>query len=124
MPAMALAKRPLLVSPVCTRTTDGPFRPIALEACGLTGALSCFGDGSGAACPCGNESAPSERAGCNSSLGHGGALRASGRASLTGDTLALEGSAMPNSAVLYFQGESMEKTLAWAEGECEGFMRS
>jgi microcystin degradation protein MlrC len=32
MPAMALAKRPLLVSPVCTRTTDGAFRPIALEA--------------------------------------------------------------------------------------------
>jgi ABC-type glycerol-3-phosphate transport system substrate-binding protein len=24
----------------------------------------------------------------------------------------------------YFQGEAMEKTLAWAEGECEGFMRS
>jgi hypothetical protein len=24
----------------------------------------------------------------------------------------------------YFQGESMEKTLAWAEGECEGYMRS
>jgi Bacterial extracellular solute-binding protein len=24
----------------------------------------------------------------------------------------------------YYQGESMEKTLAWAEGECEGFMRS
>jgi ABC-type glycerol-3-phosphate transport system substrate-binding protein len=24
----------------------------------------------------------------------------------------------------YFQGEPMEKTLAWAEGECEGFMRS
>jgi hypothetical protein len=22
------------------------------------------------------------------------------------------------------QGEPMEKTLAWAEGECEGFMRS
>jgi microcystin degradation protein MlrC len=32
MPAMALAKRPLLVSPVCTRTTDGPFRQIVLEA--------------------------------------------------------------------------------------------
>ncbi|QIG49338.1 M81 family metallopeptidase [Nordella sp. HKS 07] len=32
MPAMALAKRPLLVSPVCTRTTDGPLRPIAEEA--------------------------------------------------------------------------------------------
>jgi ABC-type glycerol-3-phosphate transport system substrate-binding protein len=26
--------------------------------------------------------------------------------------------------VRYFQGETMEKTLAWAEGECEGYMRS
>jgi len=26
--------------------------------------------------------------------------------------------------VRYFQGEAMEKTLAWVEGECEGFMRS
>jgi len=24
----------------------------------------------------------------------------------------------------YAQGEPMEKTLAWTEGECEGFMRS
>jgi microcystin degradation protein MlrC len=32
MPVMALAKRPLLVTPTVTRTTDGPFRPIALEA--------------------------------------------------------------------------------------------
>ena len=24
----------------------------------------------------------------------------------------------------YYQGEAMEKTLSWAEGECEGFMRS
>ncbi len=32
MPAMALAKRPLLVSPICTRTTDGPLRPIVEEA--------------------------------------------------------------------------------------------
>jgi hypothetical protein len=24
----------------------------------------------------------------------------------------------------FHQGEAMEKTLAWAEGECEGFMRS
>jgi ABC-type glycerol-3-phosphate transport system substrate-binding protein len=24
----------------------------------------------------------------------------------------------------YYQGEAMEKTLAWAEGECEGFLRS
>src|SRR5260221_1911754 len=31
-PAMALAKRPMIVSAVCTRTTDGPLRPIAEEA--------------------------------------------------------------------------------------------
>jgi hypothetical protein len=24
----------------------------------------------------------------------------------------------------YYQGEAMEKTLAWAEGECEGYMRT
>jgi hypothetical protein len=27
-------------------------------------------------------------------------------------------------AVRFYQGEQMEKTLAWAEGELEGFMRS
>ena len=26
--------------------------------------------------------------------------------------------------VRYYQGDAMEKTLAWAEGECEGYMRS
>ena len=31
-PKMALAKRPLIVSPVCTRTTDGPLRPVVEEA--------------------------------------------------------------------------------------------
>jgi microcystin degradation protein MlrC len=32
MPAMALAKRPMIISPVCTRTTDGPLRPVVEEA--------------------------------------------------------------------------------------------
>ncbi len=32
MPAMAMAKRPLLLSPVSTRTTDGPLRPVVEEA--------------------------------------------------------------------------------------------
>jgi len=27
-------------------------------------------------------------------------------------------------ALRYFRGDKMEDTLAWAEGECEGFMRS
>jgi microcystin degradation protein MlrC len=32
MPAMSLAKRPMIVSPVCTRTTDGPLRPVVEAA--------------------------------------------------------------------------------------------
>lgn len=31
---------------------------------------------------------------------------------------------MTKMCVRYFQGEAMEKTLSWAESECEGFMRS
>jgi hypothetical protein len=43
-------------------------------------------------------------AGCLNSLGTGGALVASGSASLAVDTLVLSGSGMPNSSALYFQG--------------------
>jgi microcystin degradation protein MlrC len=32
MPVMALAKRPMVVSPVCARTTDGALRPVVEEA--------------------------------------------------------------------------------------------
>jgi hypothetical protein len=31
---------------------------------------------------------------------------------------------MTKMCLRYSQGEAMENTLAWAEGECEGFMRS
>ena len=31
---------------------------------------------------------------------------------------------MTKMVLRYVQGEPMDKTLAWAEGECEGFMRS
>ena len=31
---------------------------------------------------------------------------------------------MTKMCLRHYQGEAMEKTLAWAEGECEGFMRS
>jgi hypothetical protein len=63
----------------------------------------CFGDGAGAACPCGNPGAAGN--GCASSVNALGAhLGASGSPSLTADTLLLLGSGMPNSSVLYFQG--------------------
>ncbi len=72
------------------------------------GTLYCAGDGSGAACPCANASPVGADIGCLSSLGLGGKLRASGIASIAADTLELEGSQMPNSSALYFQGTSRQ----------------
>jgi hypothetical protein len=66
----------------------------------------CFGDGTGTACPCGNNSAAGDDEGCLSTMGTGGRLRGSGQASVASDTFQLAGSRMPNSSVLYFQGDS------------------
>ena len=71
---------------------------------GSVGTAFCFGDGSGTACPCGNNSVAGSGQGCASSLGNGGTLAASGNPSLAGDTLVLAGAGMPNSSALYFQG--------------------
>jgi hypothetical protein len=64
----------------------------------------CFGDGSGTACPCANESPTGSESGCLHSLGSGGKLAANGVPSLTTDTITLIGTQMPDSSVLYFQG--------------------
>jgi len=65
----------------------------------------CFGDGSGAACPCGNESPLGGQAGCLNSFGTGGMLTTTGVGSVSADTLLLQGTGMPTTApVLYFQG--------------------
>jgi hypothetical protein len=71
---------------------------------GSAGSAFCAGDGSGAQCPCGNSSPPGSIAGCTSSLGVGARLLGAGVASLAADTLVLQGSQMPNSFALYFQG--------------------
>ncbi|MFN0006992.1 MAG: choice-of-anchor J domain-containing protein [Planctomycetota bacterium] len=68
---------------------------------------SCFGDGTAAACPCGNSSAVGDKAGCLNSLGLGGKLRGSGVASIAHDTLRLAGWDMPNTTVFYYQGASL-----------------
>jgi hypothetical protein len=71
---------------------------------GTTTFAYCFGDGSGSACPCGNESAVGANAGCLNSLGTGGKLASTGTPSVGGDTFVLQGTDMPNGAALYFQG--------------------
>lgn len=90
---------------------EWPFTGFHLElygdACDASspGVSFCFGDGSGAACPCGNASAPGVEAGCAHSLGGAAHLDASGYARLSVDTLTLDvASVPPNTSVLFFQG--------------------
>ncbi len=70
------------------------------------GTTFCSGDGVAphSACPCNNDSGTIDAVGCLSSLGIGGKLRASGVASLAADTALLQGTQMPSSTCLYFQG--------------------
>lgn len=78
------------------------------DECATSPIAECFGDGSGAACPCGNESSAGAGAGCLNSLGTGGRLVASGVALLYADSLVLHGSGMTDSSALYFQGTQVQ----------------
>lgn len=71
----------------------------------------CFGDGSGASCPCLNYATFGEEGGCTNSLGLAGWLRASGTPSVALDTLVLTSSHLPaTGSALYFQG-NLEDSL-------------
>jgi hypothetical protein len=75
------------------------------------GRTFCFGDGAGAACPCGNENdgtRDSGRAGCaNGSSSGGVALGAAGSASISTGQLALYAEGLgPNLPCLFFQGDN------------------
>jgi hypothetical protein len=65
----------------------------------------CFGDGSGTACPCGNNSAVGAEAGCLNSFAQGGTLRATGVSSVGCDTISLGAASLPpTTSALFFQG--------------------
>lgn len=78
------------------------------DECSYLGAIVCRGDGTGTACPCGNNGGLWR--GCrSSSVTAGGMLRADGVASVSNDTARLRGSGMPStSPVLYFQGTGIQ----------------
>lgn len=67
----------------------------------VPGSAFCFGDGTGASCPCSNTGAAG--AGCANSTGGSGRLAASGSPILSQDTLTLAISGMPNAVAWYFQ---------------------
>jgi hypothetical protein len=95
-----------------------------LGGCGSIGTPVCAGDGSGAACPCGNPSAAGSKAGCQNSLGTGARLVATGFASLGGDDVVLTGTQMPDTSALYLQGTSAlgnQSGIAFGDGlRCAG----
>jgi trimeric autotransporter adhesin len=67
------------------------------------GVAECFGDGSGAACPCSNLGGMGN--GCANSVNVTGAnLKSSGTATISSDTVVLTARGMPNASALYFQG--------------------
>lgn len=81
-------------------STDLNFNGIPDECEQDGGTPFCFGD---SGCPCGNNSAPAEQAGCANSTGLGGKLVGSGNTSLTNDQLVINLTNLPgNPGVAFF----------------------
>lgn len=82
----------------------------------------CLGDGTGAACPCGNESALGSQAGCANSSGQGARLTSNGLADLSNDTLRLSvGGETPNAPTVVIQGTVALNSVPFGDGfRCAG----
>jgi Tol biopolymer transport system component len=76
----------------------------------------CFGDGTGAACPCGNSGAPTH--GCENSQSTGGAiLSAAGSSSLGGDNLVFTSSnELPSALSIVLQGNATASAASFGDG--------
>jgi hypothetical protein len=83
------SRRPMLTIDYTPPAGGGPGTPF------------CFGDGSGAACPCGNTGAAGE--GCDHSAGHGMTITGSGTASIAADVLTVTAMGCPpgNTGIFY-----------------------
>jgi hypothetical protein len=103
--------------------TDGTSCIVKIGIPIQPGSAFCSGDGTGAACPCGNNGVANR--GCANSIdANGGRLVASGTASLSNDSIVLTGSGMPNSSALYIQGTAQQSGgagIAFGDGlRCAG----
>ncbi len=96
---------------IYAQNVDSDFGELGPPPMGSNGALFCFGDGSGTACPCGNNGLSGN--GCANSLNaQGASLRAGGAPSIANDSVRLYGAGMTNSSVLYFQGTVQQSSGA------------
>ncbi len=89
--------------PTAAAPTPGAANPACDPGVGF-----CYGDGSGTACPCGNNTQVGANEGCQAPFGFGAKLHATGTSSLANDTMLLVGSQMPDGPVLYFQGTTRQ----------------
>lgn len=79
--------------------------------------LACPGDGSGGACPCGNDAPLGSGRGCGNSVSIGALLTALGDSDVSSDSVVLHGSGMPDGPALYFQGSSTTSAVAFGDGQ-------
>lgn len=80
-----------------------------LDECEVAGTPYCFGDGSGAACPCDPGQAGAPGAGCLNSIGNSGRLVAVGNPSVSNDSVSLRASGLLVTTVgLFFQGNGQQ----------------
>ncbi len=88
-----------------TQITAGTINGFQLVRADTPVQSVCAGDGTAAACPCGNSGGTGR--GCGNSIVPAGALlSASGVAWVSADSFVLSGSGMPNGTALYVQGSS------------------
>ena len=92
-----------------------------VRSCTIAATPFCFGDGTGAACPCGNSGALGH--GCENSVSTGGALlSATGQSSLSADTLVLVSSSeLPTALSIPSQGTAIINPVFFGDGlRCTG----
>ncbi len=81
------------------------------------GTVFCAGDGASVPCPCGNESAAGDRAGCENSSGSGATLRASGTKSVAYDDCVLSVAHLPTQKFgLLFMGAGTTSGMPFGDG--------
>ncbi len=94
-----------IVVNVAVGTSFDSVNGLQIEPAGATGTAYCFGDGSGAVCPCASFGGAGE--GCLTTSGSGATLAGSGSANIGVDSFVLSVSGAPaNKPGLFFQGNN------------------